>query len=1228
MGACARLKSTYLVLALVAIPSAAQVIQPAFASPQDRIVEAINPAVRVAVPTPVHSAIASAQWSKVVDPEFGLSHMILTLQPSASQQAALSALLEQQQEPTSANFHKFLTPAQFAASFGVSSGDVARVTSWLSSNGFHIDEVVSNNLAIVFSGTAAQMEATFNTQIRQYAINGEMHYANASVPEIPSALSSVIQGFAKLNDFHSKPPTASIKAVPQYTSGSGAHYLVPADYAIIYNLNSLYSNGFSGTSESIAVVGRSNINPADIANFQASYGLPSNPVTPVYATGTDPGITGGENTLEGTIDLEWAGAVAPHANLKYVIAASTQTTDGLDLAAQYAISNNVAPILSVSFASCEASANNSYYNNLWQQAAAQGISVFVSAGDSGAAGCESSSGSTGTFRSVNAICSTPFDTCVGGTMFNDTVSPSTFWMPGNNAVMGSAISYIPEIAWNESGSNSGTGSLAGGGGASGLYAKPYWQTGTGVPADNHRDVPDVSLSAAQHDGYMIYYNGGSMIVSGTSVATPAFAGMIALVNQKVGSSQGNINQILYPLATATQGSASPTFHDITSGNNSVPGVTGYSANIGYDLVSGIGSVDATQLANTWTSVTGGFTLTASSSSVSASPGSNGSISLSIIDQATFNSPVTLNISNLPAGVVANFSPGTLTGSGTSVLAFAVSGSAFSGTYPITVTAKGGSFSRTVNFNLVVTVTTGCTLSVLPTSVSIVQGAASSTKVACGSAQGVFASSLMLSVSGVPAGVTTSFSPNSSLAAGSGSDSLVIAASTATTPGTYTLIVTATLPNSNPLYTSTVSVPLTINAPSTFNVTPSVPSISFAQGASGSLTFTSSHSGSFNSPLTFSISGLPSTITAALSTNTVAAPGDGTLTISLAALTVAVPSTYTMTVLVQGGGLALRLPIAVQITTAPAFTLTGSVATMTLHQTYVPPTGAATPGTSTMVLTTGTLTGNFNSAVAFTTSTLPSGVTAAFSSSILAAPGSGSTTLTLTAAATATTGISKFTIYAMGGTITRSLNIQLVLMPPPSFNLSVNYPAYTLMAGSSMAETVTATPLYGYNSNIQLTGSAPAGFNIGFTPTTISGAYGTSKLTIQPAITVAAGNYPITVTGTDPITGSAQTAQISFQVASISTSLNSTAITAARGTRAYATITTTATAYSGNAVLALTGLPPGVSYVLGPTSIAGGTGSSALTLLAAPTASPGVYLISVKTTAGAVTFTTTFTLTIT
>jgi subtilase family serine protease len=413
---------------------------------------------------------------------------------------------------------------------------------------------------------------------------------------------------------------------PDYTAG-GAHYLAAVDFQTIYNLKPLYAGGINGSGKSIAILGRSNVVVSDIQQFRTTMNLPAN--TPqIIINGSDPGLVAGDQG-ESDLDLEWAGAVAPAATIKFITSASTSSTDGIDLSAQYAVSNNVADVISLSYGQCESSLGTTalnYINNLWQQAAALGITVLVSSGDSGAAGCDAASASSATQgRAVNGLCSSPYSTCVGGTQFSDTANPSLYWSSTTNPTdQSSALSYIPEVVWNESAANGGTGLWSTGGGASIRFAKPSWQTTPGVPADGKRDVPDVALTASSHDGYLVYSSDNSTqtqtlyVFGGTSASAPAFAGILALVNQKTGYRQGNANPTLYGLASRQASNGTPAyFHTVTSGNNSVPGVTGFTASTStpyFNQATGLGSVDVAVLVNHWTDL-----LPASSTALTVSP---------------------------------------------------------------------------------------------------------------------------------------------------------------------------------------------------------------------------------------------------------------------------------------------------------------------------------------------------------------------------------------------------------------------------------------------------------------------------------------------------------------------------------------------------------------------------------------------------------------------------------
>jgi PKD repeat protein len=533
-----------------------------------------------------------------------MDRMILSLKLAPEAQTRLASLLAQQQDPASPLHHKWLTPEAFGAQFGPSQGDLDQIVGWLRDHDFQVEGVAPGRTSIVFSGNVQQVEQAFNTLILDYESEGRAFHANAVEPTLPRALASLVHGVVSLHNLprkalsHRSPGQPPQQAL--FTSGNGAHYLAPGDFAAIYNLKPLYASGIDGTGVSIAVVGRTHIGPTDIATFRSQSGLSAN-APQLILNGKDPGDLGAGEDTEAYLDVEWAGAVARNATVKFVMSASTGSTDGVDLSAQYIVSNNLAPVMTVSFGQCEGAmgaSENNFYNNLWAQAAAQGITVLVAAGDSGAAGCSAGSASSGSGQAVSGLASTPNNVCVGGTMFNE--GSGSYWSAANGAGLASALGYIPEKAWNESASVGGSGLWATGGGASILYAKPTWQAAPGVPADGHRDVPDLALSAGSHDGYLIQAQGGLQAVGGTSCAAPAFAGIVALVVQATGQRQGNINPVLYKLGNAQfRGTGSAVFHDVLSGSNTVPGAAGFASGTGYDQSTGLGSVDAQALVSHW-----------------------------------------------------------------------------------------------------------------------------------------------------------------------------------------------------------------------------------------------------------------------------------------------------------------------------------------------------------------------------------------------------------------------------------------------------------------------------------------------------------------------------------------------------------------------------------------------------------------------------------------------------
>ena len=688
-------------------PTNPPLTQPPFIQVKDRITSYIDDDQRVTLRGNVHP-LAQAQYDAgAVAPDFPMEHMLLTLLPDSTQQDILNQLVEAQNNPESPYYHQWLTPEQYGERFGVSDSDAAQVVAWLQEQGMQVEEFTAGRRSIIFTGTAAQVQATFHTPIHIYKIGDEVHHANVNDPEIPAALVQVVGGVVSLHDFHSEPMHGMVrKPAPDLSSG-GAYYLAPADFATIYDLNPLYQQSINGNGQSIAIVARSNINIADVRQFRTFFGLPANDPQ-IVVNGTDPGIWSANEETEADLDVEWSGAVAKNATIKFVVSKSTNSSDGVDLSAQYIVNRNLAPVMSTSFGLCEAalgSSRNSFLNSLWQQAAAEGITVFVSSGDSGAAGCDSASASTATHgRAVNGLCSTPYSVCVGGTEFNDLSNPTLYWSPSNTSgTQESALSYIPEVVWNASGP--GYGLWASGGGASIVYAKPSWQAGTGVPADGKRDVPDVALSSAGHDGYLIFQNGELYVVGGTSAAAPSFAGVMALVVENTTARQGNANVVFYSLASKQRAGGASVFHAITIGNNSVPGQAGFNATAGYDQATGLGSIDGSVLVDHWAGATTppSFHAAVSASSLSVNGGSNKSVTLNVTVSGGLNAAVAFSITGLPSGVSGAFTPSKLSapGSGSSILKLAATTTAKAGTYSATVSATSGATKQQMPLSVIV-----------------------------------------------------------------------------------------------------------------------------------------------------------------------------------------------------------------------------------------------------------------------------------------------------------------------------------------------------------------------------------------------------------------------------------------------------------------------------------------------------------------------------------------------
>jgi hypothetical protein len=681
---------------------------------QARIVGQIKNEERVTLPNTAPALVKRSVETGRMNGGQNLGRMILQLSPTPDQEQAAAQLVSDLHDPSSPRFHKWLTPAQFGQSYGVAIEDATLVQHWLEQQGFTVHEVARSRCFIVFSGTVAQVESAFSTEMHSYEYNANKFISNATDIQIPAALQPVVKGIVRL---HSDPraPSAYLgtkvhfkKKGTNFTFDDGTHYLTPADFAKIYNVQPLYDAGVDGTGQSVAIVGRSNISIPDIEQFRSLLGLPANDPQ-VIVNGDDPGQIGGDFT-EAMLDVTWSGAVAPMAQIFFVVSQSN-FSDGIDVSAAYIVDHNLAPVMSTSFGSCETSlgSGNSFYNALWQQAAAQGITSFVSAGDNGGAGCDAPGGgsySSGTLA-VNGISSTPYNVSVGGTQFDETANPDLYWRStlDTDPTTGlSALGYIPEKVWNESSNDpSAVGLWAGSGGVSSKYSKPDWQAAPGVPNDGKRDLPDLSLTAAGHDGYLVCLYGNCsqgdyfFAFGGTSASSPAMAGIMALVNQSLGGQpQGIANYVFYKLA-AIPG----VYHDTVNGNNMVPDpagqyTVGYSAGPGYDLATGLGSFDANALVKNWQAAS-----TAIGSSITLALGSGQSTT--VVHGSPINVHATVKCSNgssctAPTGAVsllATDPSGNAIGSGTGTLVTAASSSAANIT---TYSVPGGSMTVTARYS--------------------------------------------------------------------------------------------------------------------------------------------------------------------------------------------------------------------------------------------------------------------------------------------------------------------------------------------------------------------------------------------------------------------------------------------------------------------------------------------------------------------------------------------------
>ncbi|HTV08598.1 MAG TPA: S53 family peptidase [Candidatus Aquilonibacter sp.] len=695
---------------LLALPMHSQKSQSTL---QPRLAAAITGSARatLAGSQPPRARIATDQGA--VQGSTPLPHITMYFTRTPQQQSDLDALIAAQQNPASPEYHQWLTPAQFGARFGLADADIAKVQSWLESQGFSVASVAPSRNSITFSGTASIVASAFGAPLHHYRLNGEAHIAPSADLTLPAQLAAIVSDVRGLSDFRPHPHVRYGNGAlykPNFTSSqTGNHFLTPGDVAVIYDIKSAYNAGYNGNGQTIAIMGQSAIVPGDITNFQAAIGQTSKAPTVLLVPNTGASQVYSGDESESDLDLEYAGGIAPGATIDFVYVGADEQSSVFD-ALTYAITNRIAPILNISYGECEADLGQSMYNTLnatLQQGVAQGQSIISAAGDDGSTDCYGVSGTPAATQEALAVdfpSSSQYVTGLGGTEFPaaDVVGTNnTYFQPASGSdVVVSALSYIPEQAWNDDSSAYPSDPLSsGGGGVSMFTAAPSWQTGVpGIPSGAaNRFVPDIALDASPNNASYAYCSSDQSawasgqtascnsglrdsssqdltVAGGTSFAAPIFSGMLAIISQARGYTyQGLVNPTLYTLASNSTTYAS-AFHDITSGSNacnigvnycSTAGSASYSAGVGYDEATGLGSVDLNNLLNAWP---------ASSSSSSSAYFNLSATNVSVTSGSSASSAVTITPENGYTGTINwSVAPTTIPNSCYSIASTSVTG---------------------------------------------------------------------------------------------------------------------------------------------------------------------------------------------------------------------------------------------------------------------------------------------------------------------------------------------------------------------------------------------------------------------------------------------------------------------------------------------------------------------------------------------------------------------------
>jgi kumamolisin len=687
-------------------------------------------------------------------------------------QAGLDKFLQEVYDPTSPSYRHFLTVPEFTGKFGPSQQDYDAVVEFAKRYGFKVVGGSRDGMDVQLEGSVTSIEAAFNVSMGVYQHPTENHTFYAVDREPMAALAFPLWHISGLDNY-SIPHPASLHRTPPVnsnaTTGSGpsASFLGSDMRAAYYGSGSL-----NGKGQYLGLLEYYGTDLADVTTYFKNAGQTNNVTIDLISTdGTSTScVYPSCDDTEQTLDITQAISMAPGLVALNVFVGSSDTAIFSSMSTHTQLSAQLSS--SWTWSPADPSSDDPYFKKF----AAQGQNYFQAAGDSG----KYTSSSTDVYPADDA-----YVTSVGGTDLT-TSSAGGAW--------------ASETAWAD--------------GGGGYYTKdaiaiPSWQvaaiTSTNQGSTTYRNAPDVSANA--NFTYYVCADQTTCTANeygGTSFAAPLWAGYMALVNQQAAangnSPLGFINPLIYPIGLGA--SYTTDFHDITSGSN------GYSAVTGYDLATGWGSPNGAALisALAGTASAPNFAISASPASLSVLQGNNGTSSVTTTISGGFNSAISLSASGQPSGVTVSFSPASIAapGSGSSTMGISVASSTAAGTYPITVTGTGDSITRTTTVTLTVTAPTpGFSISASPTTVTVIRGNSGSSTITTTALNG-FSSSIALSASGQPSGVTVSFTPTS--ITGSGTSTMKISTTSRASTGTHTITITGK--SGSTTHTTTVS--LTVN----------------------------------------------------------------------------------------------------------------------------------------------------------------------------------------------------------------------------------------------------------------------------------------------------------------------------------------------------------------------------------------------------------------------------------